>query len=60
MTWVLVIFVARFGGLYQSSPATAITTIPGYQSEAKCKAAAEAIEKWPVKPSVWCVPGPQS
>lgn len=58
MTWVLLIFVARFGGLYSTSPATAIVTIPGYQSEAACKAAAEQLSGWKVEPASWCVPGP--
>lgn len=59
MTWVLIIFVARFGGLYSSSPATAITTVPGYQSEAECKDAIKSLEGWPVKPAAWCIPGPR-
>lgn len=60
MTWVLIIFVARFGGLYNTSPATAITTIPGYQSEAECKDAAGQLSGWKVEPMAWCIPGPKS
>ena len=60
MTWVLIIFVARFGGLYSSTPATALATVPGYQSEADCNAAVKALDAWPVKPVAWCIPGPHS
>lgn len=58
MTWVLIIFVARFGGMYSSTPATAMTTIPGYQSETECNNAAKAAAAAEVKPIAWCIPGP--
>jgi len=58
MTWVLIIFIARFGGLYNTTPAVGMVTIPGYPTKDDCFEAAEQAKKSDPKPIAWCVKGP--
>jgi hypothetical protein len=55
--WVLVIMVTLHGGLYNSSPAVAMTKVPGYMTEAQCLGAAKkAVSDFGEKAQTSCVP----
>jgi hypothetical protein len=36
MTWILVVIAFAQGGLYNSSPAAAISSVPGFRTEDGC------------------------
>lgn len=56
-TWVLVIFIAQHG--FNSTPAVALAVIPGYVTQADCKAAAALILDHQEGLQTRCIPGPK-